>query len=202
MKLFGHPESGHAFKVKFFMAVADIAHEYIEVDIFAPRETRLPEFRDQSRFHEVPLLIDQGKALVQSNVILMHLAGITGGWGAEDPDRYRRCQEWLLWEANKIGMCLPQLRAANRFPDDAPNPGAIQWLSARYAHDIAIINQELQGGQGFIVGDSATIADFSLCGYLFFADEAGVSVPANVQDWLDRLAALPGWRHPYVLMKG
>ena len=202
MKLFGHPESGHAFKVKFFMEAAEIAHEYVEIDIFAPRETRLPEFKEHARFHEVPLLLDQGKALAQSNVILMHLAGITGKWGAEDSDRYKRCQEWLLWEANKIGMCLPQLRGAKRFPADAPNQGAIEWLSERYDHDIGVLDKEFQDGRGFITGDTVTIADFSLCGYLFFADEAGVDVPVNVQNWLGRLAALPGWKHPYTLLKG
>lgn len=58
----------------------------------------------------------------------------------------------------------------------------------------------LADGRRFIVGDKPTIADFSLCGYLYFADEAKLLVPANVAAWLDELKSLPGWRHPYDLL--
>ena len=56
----------------------------------------------------------------------------------------------------------------------------------------------------FVVADRPTIADLSLCGYLFFDDEIGVdwnNYP-NVRDWLARLRALPRWKHPYDLMPG
>ena len=45
-----------------------------------------------------------------------------------------------------------------------------------------------------------TIADLSLCGYLFFDDEIGVDWKAahpNIAAWLDRIRAQPRWRHPY-----
>jgi len=200
MKLFGHTESGHAYKVKLMLAVADIEHEYTQVDIFAARDQRLEEFRKHSRFSEVPLLIDDGVAYVQSNAILLHLANKSGGWGAEDIKTLNRCTEWLFWEANKIGMCLPQLRSANRFSDAPLADGALQWLLKRYDHDIQLLDAEFSDGRQFVLGDRPTIADFSLCGYLFFANEAKVSVPKNVGGWLSRLAGLPGWEHPYELL--
>ena len=49
-----------------------------------------------------------------------------------------------------------------------------------------------------------SIADLSLCGYLFWNEEFGVDwadYPA-VGTWLDRIRALPGWVHPYELMPG
>ena len=59
-------------------------------------------------------------------------------------------------------------------------------------------------GRRYVVGDRLTIADLSLCGYLFFADEIGV-------DWA-RIRAFatgssgsnrePRWAHPYELMPG
>ena len=51
-----------------------------------------------------------------------------------------------------------------------------------------------------MMGDSLTIADFSLSGYLFFADEAEVPVPDHVAQWLGRLKENPGWKHPYELL--
>ena len=146
------------------------------------------------------MLRDGALTLVQSNAILVHLATRIGGWGAEDEQVMHRCLEWLFWEANKIGMCLPQLRAAQRFAAAHPGQGALDWLLARYRHDVALLDAELADGRAFMIGDAPTIADFSLSGYLFFADEARVEVPSHVQIWLNRLAALPGWQHPYDLM--
>ena len=60
-------------------------------------------------------------------------------------------------------------------------------------------------GREWIAADRCTIADLSICGYLFFDDEIGVdwtsSIPA-IARWLDRIRALPRWKHPYALMPG
>ena len=201
MKLFGHPDSGHAYKVKLCLAIAGISHDYEEIDIFSERDSRSPEFKQQSRFHEVPLLIDEGKAYVQSNAILIHIATKYKILGAESDHTFTRCLEWLFWEANKIGLCLPQLRASNKFEQFRLSEGAQHWLSARYRHDVQILAAELSDRRKFILGENPTIADCSLCGYLYFADEAKVEVPPLVRDWLARIAGLKGWAHPYELLR-
>ncbi len=202
MKLFAHPESGHAFKVRFFLKAAKIDHDYEVVDIFQPCDARPAEFRKHARYHEVPVLVDDGQAYVQSNAILMHLAKKTGEWGAESPAQFTLCLEWLFWEANKIGMCLPQLRASEKFSATKLDDGTRQWLLGRYTHDVCVLDREFSDGRPFITGQTLTIADFSLCGYLYFADQARVTVPDNVAAWLERLSQVPGWAHPYELMAG
>lgn len=196
LELFGHPDSGHAFKVRFFMDAAGLDYDYTEVDIWSPRESRPARFRQFAAFGEVPLLIDDGRAYTQSNAILVYLAQRLGGWGAEDRERFQRCLQWLMWEANKIGLCLPQLVGDARFPESKLNDGARNWLLARYRHDVGVLEDRFADGRAFITGDSPSIADFSLCGYLYLADEAGLEVPTQVAAWLQRLSALPGWRHP------
>lgn len=202
MKLYGHPESGHSFKVKFFLEVAGIDHEYEVIDIFEARDKRPREFRSAARFGEVPVLIESGRAYAQSNAILSHLATLTGRWGAQDCQTLARCREWLFWEANKIGMCLPQLRAATRFKEFYLETAAREWLSRRFDHDIGMMDAHLADGRRFFLGDEPTIVDFSLSGYLYLADEADVEVPENVRNWLDELSKLDGWKHPYALLKG
>lgn len=197
MKLFGHPESGHAFKVKFFLEHAGIDHDYEVVDIFVPRDERPPEFRENSRYGEVPMLIDHGRAIVQSNAILMHVAEAHGGHGAGDT----QCREWLFWEGYKIGLCLPQLRVYERFENHGISADAHAWLMARYNTDVGVMDDTLSDGRDWIAGSAApSIADFSLCGYLVHADEAKVTVPGNVSGWLERLRALPAWRSPYEML--
>jgi len=149
-------------------------------------------FRTHARFHEVPLLLDGERAFTQSGAILLHLATQQKRFGGESEQRLARCREWLLWEANKIGMCLPQLRSKHRFNDESINDGAYEWLSARYEHDVNLLNATLADGRQWIIpGAQPTIADFALCGYLLLADEAHVTVPPQVAAWLDRLRELP-----------
>lgn len=197
MKLFGHPESGHAFKVRFFFRHAGIEHDYEVVDIFAPREQRPAEFRENARYGEVPLLLDGGRAIAQSNAILMHVAESRGGHGAGDT----ACREWLFWEGYKIGLCLPQLRSYRRFDDHGISADAHAWLTARYDRDIAVMDEALSDGRDWIAGSARpSIADFSLCGYLMHADEAQVVIPRHVERWLERLRALPAWQEPYAML--
>lgn len=203
MKLFGHPDSGHAFKVRFFLADQDIKHEYEFVDIFSNREDRQRQFQENARYGEVPLLIHDGQALVQSNAILLHLARFFQVSLGSKPSTERQCVEWLMWEANKIGMCLPQLRSFKRFGMDTGQENAKQWLIDRYRHDVGVIEQTLSDGRQWIVADNGpTIADYSLCGYLVFADEAEVDIPQRTTEWLERLFARKGYQHPYQLLSG
>ena len=201
LTLFGHEDSGHAYKVRLMLSVAGIAHEYRWIDIFAERDARPEDFQQHARYHEVPLLIDDGEAYVQSGAILLHLANRHRQFGGETPARFARCAEWLMWEANKIGMCLPQIRAKQRFNDASINAGALEWLQGRYEHDVQLLNKEFRDGRDWIlVGDGPSVADFSLCGYLFLADEAKLQVPDGVAAWLQRLQNLPGWANHHELL--
>lgn len=196
MKLYGHPDSGHAFKVKFCLNAAGLVHDYEIVDIFSDRDKRDPEFMQRSKFCEVPLLVDQGRSLIQSNAILIYIASEYKIFGGQSRLELHACMEWLFWEANKIGLCLPQLRADKKFKGFELSADAKAWLTNRYYHDVGILERELSDGRAFILGDYVTIADFSLSGYLLYDNEAGVSVPQNVHLWLNRLKNLDGWSTP------
>jgi hypothetical protein len=54
------------------------------------------------------------------------------------------------------------------------------------------------------VGDAPTIADLSCCSYLYYPEPFGFDRAdwPHIDRWLDRIAALPGWKHPYDLMPG
>ncbi len=70
-------------------------------------------------------------------------------------------------------------------------------LRARFEADIARLDFELADNRSFVLGDEPTVADFSLSAYLWWPEQAKVTLPANVQHWLARIASLPGWSHPY-----
>jgi glutathione S-transferase len=82
--LYGHPESGHTYKVALTLALAGIPHEYRWVDVFRALEQRSAEFQAASRYGEIPVLVDtiyQG----QPNAILLHLAERHRTLGGETP---------------------------------------------------------------------------------------------------------------------
>ena len=56
----------------------------------------------------------------------------------------------------------------------------------------------------WVAGAAMTIADLSCCGYLYYPEPYGFERAdwPHVSDWLDRIAATPGWKHPYELMPG
>ncbi|MBY0612957.1 MAG: glutathione S-transferase family protein [Beijerinckiaceae bacterium] len=199
--LYGSPLSGHAYKVRLALAVADLPHGYEEIDINSPRGERSDAFQAAARFGQVPTLVVDGESLAQSDAILCWLARHTGRFGGESDGRMQHVLEWLFWEANRLGMCLPQLRWARSYAPHEYNDGTLEWLQARYDSDIARLEEELSDGRAFILDETPTVADFSLCGYLFSADEAKVAVPPHVRRWLANIASLPRWQAPTDLMK-
>ncbi|MDO9524131.1 MAG: glutathione S-transferase family protein [Gemmobacter sp.] len=193
--LFGHADSGHACKVAFALSLADVPHIRRHVDIWAPAASRPADFLAASPFFEVPLLLVDGVALVQSASILHEIATRTGRLGGDDADKLIRIREVLFWEANRIGMCLPQLIEARRLGADRFPPGAVEWLRSRFDVDRARFDR-LIGDQPFLLGDDPTIADCAVFGYVQWVGKAGVEPSARMDAWLGRMRALPGYRAP------
>lgn len=196
--LFGHRESGHSYKVKLALTLLGLPHDYREVEVFLPRAERRADWRAVSRFGEIPVLVVDGKPIVQSNAILLHLARTHGALGWEvDPDRLT---EWMFWEANRIGISLPNLRYALLWEPDT-EPKVLDWLRERMLSDLMRLEGELTE-RPFLMGEAVSAADLTCCGYLFFAGQAGVDLAdwPRLAAWLDRIRALPGWKHPYDLM--
>lgn len=195
--LFGNRESGHAYKVRLMLSLASLPHEYTEIDLDLPRDQRPEPFRSLASYGEVPLLLHKARAYVQSNAILLHLAEHTGRFGGESAARMERVREWLFWEANRVGFSLANLRYGQKYASAGAAADGQAMLRERFNADIARLDAELADGRAFIIDDMPTIADISLCGYMFWPEQANVTMPAQVQAWLDRISALPGWRHPY-----
>jgi glutathione S-transferase len=197
--LYGNKESGHSYKVKLALSVLGLEHEYRSVDLALDRCDRPPEFREVSRYGEVPVLVVEGEPMVQSNAILMHLARTTGRLrGERGPDR---TVEWLFWEANRIGFSISNLRFARRFKTDT-QADIIAWLEARARSDLDRLDAEFQAGNGFLLGSTISVADIACCGYLFWPEQTGLDYGEwkHVSAWLDLIRAVSGWAHPDALL--
>ncbi|MGC0152332.1 glutathione S-transferase family protein [Chromobacterium vaccinii] len=198
LTLYGNRYSGHSYKVRLALMLADISHDYAHIDISLPRDQRPDDFRAASRFGEVPVLVADGVPLSQSNTILQWLADNYGALAGAQGER-QRVREWLSWETNRLGLSLPNLRYSRLIAHYEPAVEA--WLETRLRADLAVLEAEL-AERRYLAGDQVSIADISLCGYLWWLSDAGLDIAGwpNVRAWLARIAAQPGWQHPDELM--
>ena len=140
------------------------------------------------------------RKLTQTGVILDYLAEIARKFGPKSEDERREILRWMLFDNHKFTSYAATLRFMLSFARTGESP-VTEFLRGRTEGAYRIVDQHL-AQRDFLIGRRATIADLSLCGYLFFGEELGVDPMgySNIAKWLDRVKSLPGWKHPYQLM--
>ncbi|MGY4827500.1 glutathione S-transferase family protein [Sphaerotilaceae bacterium SBD11-9] len=198
LRVYHHPLSGHAHRVRLFLSLLGVPFETVEVDI-KKGEQRQPEFLALNRFAQVPVLQDGELTLPDSNAILTYLAlryDASGQWLPRDPVGAAQVQRWLSVAAGTLVNGPGNARVNVLFgrPHD-PRCGEIaELLFQRMDAHLAT--------QPWLAGAQPTIADIALYTYTAHAPEGGVSLQpyACLRDWLERIEALPRFvgmvRHP------
>jgi len=194
-------QSGNAYKPALALALAGADWEPRFVDYFGG-ETRTPEYRAINLMGEVPILLHNGLVLSQSGVILDYLAETLGQFGPDNDTERREILRWMFFDNHKLTSYTATLRFMRTFTD-APDPAVVRFLRGRAETAWGVLDSHL-AGRRFVVGDHLTIADLSLCGYLFWPEEIGVDWNGfpHIRDWLARIAAEPRYKPPYELMPG
>ena len=198
-------QSGNSFKVALYLNCAGLDWEPVFTD-FMHGATRKPEWRDAvNEMGEAPVLEFGGKKLSQSGVILSHLAETTGKFKPASEDARLEALRWILFDNHKFTGYFATYRFMKSFLPQTPSPDVMAFLKGRFDNALAIVEKHL-GSSKYVVGNTPTIADFSLAGYMFFpAEESGYDWPKtnpNLAAWIERIRALPGWKDPYELMPG
>jgi glutathione S-transferase len=200
--LYCFAQSGNAYKAALMLALsgADWAPRFVD---FFKGETRTPEYRSSvNEMGEVPVLEHRGKLLSQSGVILEYLAGSLGRYGAKNDDERREILRWLLWDNHKLTSYIATLRFLVNFQKTGETP-VTEFLRTRVKTALGILDKHLSE-QPSALGGRLTIADLSMCGYLFWPEEFGANWDEypGIARWLERIRSEPGWVHPYELMPG
>jgi glutathione S-transferase len=195
-------ESGNAYKVALMLTLANADWKPVRVSFFAG-QTRSTQFRDMNVMGEVPVLIDhtQGDlALSQSGLILWHLADRFDQFAARNDDERREILRWLFWDNHKLTSYTATTRFMGHFQKKKDDP-VTQFFAARAQGAYKVLEKHL-AGRNWVAADRATIADLSICGYLFWPEQIGIDWKEypNIDAWLKRIAALPGYKRPEELM--
>ena len=202
MKLYCFGESGNAYKCALALELTGTEWSPVFVDFFKG-EARSPEFRQINEMGEVPVLVDGDLTLAQSGVILDYLSSKTGKLGGRSAAERREILRWMFWDNHKLSTQIGTTRFLMNFLPPEKRPEAvIPFLQGRLKAVYTVLNDHL-AGRHWIVGDTPTIADLSCCGYLYYPEPFGFTRAdwPHIDAWLDRISALPGWKHPYDLMQ-
>jgi glutathione S-transferase len=204
-ELYCFAQSGNAYRVALMLSLIGADWRPIFVDFFKG-ETRTPEYRTKvNEMGEAPVLVHGGRKLTQSAVCLTYLAERSGKFQPQGEDERLEALRWMIFDNQKVGGFLGPYRFLRSLAPSPADPVVLAFLKARIDNSLAIVDKRL-AGRSFLIGDRPTIADISMCGYMFYpAEEFGFDIPAahpNIGGWLDRIKALPAWKHPYDLMPG
>jgi glutathione S-transferase len=195
-------ESGHSYKVALALQLAGVQWEPVRIDFFHG-ETRSEAYRrDVNEMGEAPVLVDNAVRLTQSGVILDYIVERTGRFTPPVSTDRREVLRWVLWDNHKFSSVAGTTRFLMNFlPEEKRPQEVIGFFQGRFRSACETLERHLEG-RDWIVGESLTAADLSCCSYLYFPEPFGFTRAdwPRIDAWLARLAAQPGWKHPYDLM--
>ncbi len=189
--LYNSQVSGNCYKVRLLFAHLGIGYDRREVDV-VDRSNRRQLLGEINPALRVPtLILDDGRALAESDAILFYFAD---GTEYLPDDRFERAQvlQWLFFEQYSHEPYIAVARFWELFEIEVPDSdreakrrGGIAALKAMERH---------LGDRAYLVGERYTIADVALYAYTHVAPEGGFELepyPA-IGAWLQRVAAQPG----------
>jgi glutathione S-transferase len=205
-QLYCFAQSGNAYRAALMLNLIRAEWEPIFVDFFGKAVQRTPEWRaDVNEMGEAPVLVEGDRKLTQSGVILTYLSEKTGLYHTKTEEDRLEALRWLLFDNQKVNGFLGPYRFLRWIFKPPGDPKVLEFLKGRIDNNLGIVEKHL-AKMPWLVADYPTIADISMCGYMYYpAEEMGFDIPAtypNIGKWLDRIKELPGWKHPYDLMPG
>ena len=186
MKIYGDSISGNCLKVTWTADFLGLSYDWIEVDIMAG-ESRTPAFLALNPAGQVPVVVlDDGRALSQSNAILLHLAEASALIPADAYDRARML-EWMFWEQYSHEPYV----AVARFQVTYQGKPVAE-LEPRLVERGQAALQRLEDGlaaSAYLVGKRLSLADVALVAYTRMAGDGGFELAdyPRVVAWIARV---------------
>jgi glutathione S-transferase len=185
MRIYGDIGSGNCLKVKYTADALGLAYEWVEIDIMKG-ESRTPDFLAMSPMGQVPVVVlDDGRALSQSNAIIRFLAR---GTRLLPDDGYQQAKvdEWLFWEQNAHEFFVAGARFQMVYLGRAREQR--EPLRVERGEKALDFMDEVLAGRDFFVGGGITVADIALLPYTRLAGEGGfdLSTRAHLGAWISR----------------
>jgi glutathione S-transferase len=194
MRLYNSQLSGNCWKARQILALRGIEYERVEIDVF-DRSNRPELLGGKNPALRVPTLeLDDGQFLAESNAILWYF-GDGSPYVPADPLERARVLQWMFFEQYEVEPSIAVARfmvtllgEREKYADELES----KWKAGNRA--LAAVDGHLDG-RDWLVGDSFSIADISVYGYVHLAEEGDFDLGQypRVRAWIDRVAAVPGY---------
>jgi len=192
MKLYEHPFSSAAFKVRAVIHELGLPVTLVPVDM-SKGEHKSPEFLARNPNGKIPTLVeDDGFCVWESNAILCYLAAQKPDSGLLPTDArgMAQVQQWLQWQASTLASSTGEVmmetvyaKMLGRAKDEAKYAAGLE----KVRRDLAVLEKTLTGRE-FLCG-KLSLADFSLVSSLLLRAPMGVDLEAfpHVKAWVARM---------------
>ena len=193
-----YAQSGNCYKIRLTAALLGLPLERREYDIMQG-ETRTPEFLAKVNANgRIPVLQIGDRFLSESNAACFFLAE---GTALIPADRFERADmlRWMFWEQYNHEPNVATLRFWHGWIGER-NWNHVQ----RTNHPVKVaageaalkLMDEHLAGRDWLVGETISLADIILYAYTHVAEGGGFRLAdtPNVQAWLRRVEAVPGYQ--------
>jgi glutathione S-transferase len=150
----------------------------------------------------VPILIEDGRPLWETDAIACRLSALAGSDFWRTGEGLVEMIQWISWGTNHLNgpasiLYFDRLIRPS-FSDQGADAAVIDEALRDFANAAAILDAQLDG-RTWLVGDRLSYADFRVATALPFADRAGLPLAAfpNVRRWHGQLWAIDAWRDPF-----
>lgn len=188
LTVYGDIRSGNCLKVKWLLDRLGRDYRWVETDVMSG-VTRSLEFLALNPAGQTPtVVLEDGRALAQSNAILLYFGEGTAFIPGDPYDRARML-EWLFWEQYSHEPYIAVVRfqrllAGKRAEEIEPR------LVERGKAALARMEAALTAAD-WLAGEGPTLADLALVAYTRVAHEGDFDLSAYpaVQGWIGRVEA-------------
>ena len=183
-QLYCFAQSGNAYRAALMLNLIGADWKPVYVDFFKGGETRTPKYRAEvNEMGEVPVLVHGGeeahavgrdpdlslRAHRQVQAARARTSGSKRCAGSSSTTRRSTAS------SGPIGFC-------KNFAKPAGDPAVMAFLKGRIDGNLAIVDKRL-AEPPFMLGERPTIADISLCAYLYYpAEEFGFDIAGHAQE--------------------
>lgn len=193
----------HNLNPRVAVAVARHLNSPVEFIRAEPRNPEKEEaFRPINPNTLVPVLVENGASLWETDAIACRLAQIAGNGFFADGVRLPETLRWISWSTHHLTRAADAYYFENliapRYLGRGQSAALLEQAAADW-HRFAPILDEFLVGRTWLVDDRLTYADFRVATALPFAEAADIPVAGylNILRWHDRLNELDAWREPF-----
>lgn len=199
MKLYYFPPSPNSRRAQAVAVHLELSVE-LELINLPQGDQRTAEFLALNPTGRIPVLQDGDFVLWESNAIMQYLASqVSTPLWSDDAQQQADIMRWQSWQlAHWSRGCQPI--QFERFVKKVlelgdPDPQVIEETTEIFHQEAAVLDAHL-ADKDYLVGNTLTLADFSVASDLTYAAVAQFPLEkyTHIQAWYNRIEALPAWQ--------